>query len=49
MPNSGLIASVSLKKFWQYNADENHIYGTIPDYCVPREKALSKALELCNP
>lgn len=49
MPNSGLIASVSLKKFWQYNADENHIHGTIPDYCVPRENALSKALELCNP
>lgn len=47
MPYSGLKASVSFKRFWQYNADENHIHGTIPDYCVPKENALSKALELC--
>lgn len=49
MPYSKLTASISYKQFWQYNADENHIHGTIPDYCVPRENALSKALELCNP
>jgi len=48
MPYSGLTASVSFKKFWHYNADENHIHGTIPDYCVAKENALSKALELCD-
>lgn len=48
MPYSGLTASISYKRFWQYGADENNIHGTIPDYIVPKEVALSKALELCG-
>ena len=48
MPYSGLAASISHKRFWQYGADENNIHGTIPDYIVPKEDALSKALELCG-
>ncbi len=48
MPYSGLAASISYKRFWQYGADENDIHGTIPDYEVSREDALSKALELCS-
>ena len=47
LPNSGLAASISYKRFWQYGADENNIHGTIPDHIVSKEDALSKALELC--
>ena len=47
MPYSRLTASISYKQFWQYGAIEKDIHGTIPDYIVPKEDALSKALELC--
>lgn len=49
LPLSGLSASISWKRFWNYGADENDIHGTIPDYIVPTSDALTKALELCNP
>ncbi|MBQ7237206.1 MAG: hypothetical protein IJS20_00275 [Bacteroidales bacterium] len=47
MPYSRLTASISYKQFWQYGADEKDFHGTIPDYIVSKEEALSKALELC--
>lgn len=48
LPISGLKASVSYKRFWLYGADESDIHGTLPDYDVTKEAALSKALELCK-
>lgn len=48
LPVSGLNASISYKRFWQYGADENDIHGTLPDYEVPKEKALAKAIEMAR-
>lgn len=46
LPVSGLVCTVSWKRFWLYGADENDIHGTLPHYAVPQEEALDKALEL---
>lgn len=46
LPVSGLICSISYKRFWQFRADENNIRGTLPDIEVPASAALDKALEI---
>ena len=46
MPLSGLRCSISYKRFWQFNADENDIHGTLPDIEVPAQDALEKTLQL---
>ncbi|SFG51535.1 S41 family peptidase [Prevotella sp. KH2C16] len=48
LPVSGLKASVSYKRFWQYGADENDIHGTLPDYEVPKDEALARAIEIAK-
>lgn len=46
LPVSGLVCSVSYKRFWQLHADENDIHGTIPHVAVPAAQALDKAMEI---
>lgn len=46
MPLSGLTCSISYKRFWHFNADENDIHGTLPDIEVPAQDALEKTLQL---
>lgn len=46
MPVSGLLCTISFKRFWQYGADEKDIHGTLPDYAVPQDQAMDKALKL---
>lgn len=49
MPNSHIQTSISSSRVWQYGADEKNIHATYPDYRVPTEQALDKALKLCKP
>ena len=49
MPNSHIQASISSCRVWQFGADEKNIHATYPDYRVPIEQALDKALKLCKP
>lgn len=49
MPNSHIQATISSSRVWQYGADEKNIHATYPDYRVPAEQALDKALKLCKP
>ncbi|MDR1167573.1 MAG: hypothetical protein LBK53_01600 [Heliobacteriaceae bacterium] len=46
LPYSGFSYTVSHKKFYQYGATDDNIHGTIPDYEVPANNALSFAVEL---
>lgn len=46
LPVSKLFCSVSYKRFWQMNADENNNHGTIPDVAVPADEALDAAMKL---
>lgn len=46
LPVSGLRATISYKRFWQFRANENDIHGTLPDVAVPAPDALSTALRL---
>lgn len=46
LPVSGITCGISYKRFWEYNADENDIHGAIPEYQVPKEQAMKKALQL---
>ena len=46
LPVSGITCGISYKRFWKYNADENDIHGAIPEYQVPKEQAMKKALQL---
>lgn len=46
LPVSGITCGISYKRFWKHNADENDIHGAIPEYQVPKEKAMMKALQL---
>ena len=48
MPVSGLLCSISYKRFWQYGADEKDIHGAIPDYQVPQAEAMDKAIKLAR-
>ncbi|PTL34089.1 hypothetical protein C7120_05900 [Prevotella sp. oral taxon 376] len=48
LPVSGLNASISYKRFWQYGADEDDIHGTLPDYEVPKGEALAKAIAIAE-
>lgn len=41
LPVSGLLTSVSFKRFWLYGADERNIHGTLPHYDVPADEALN--------
>ena len=45
-PVSGIPCTISYKRFWQMNADENDIHGALPDVAVPADKALDKALRM---
>lgn len=38
--------TVSYKKFYLYGATDKTNYGTIPDFEIPKEKALDFAIEL---
>lgn len=46
LPISGIVCGISYKRFWQPNADENDIHGARPEYRVPHEQAMDKALQL---
>ena len=46
LPVSGITCGISYKRFWKHNADENDIHGAIPEYLIPKEKAMMKALQL---
>lgn len=46
LPVSGITCGISYKRFWKHNADENDIHGAIPEYQVPKEQAMKKALQL---
>lgn len=46
LPVSGLLCTISFKRFWQYGADEKDIHGTLPDYAVPQDQAMDQALKL---
>lgn len=46
LPISGITCGISYKRFWKHNADENDIHGAIPEYQVPKEEAMMKALQL---
>lgn len=45
-PMSKLRCTISWKRFWQMEADEFDIHGTIPDVAVSADKALDEALIL---
>lgn len=45
LPISGMLCTISFKRFWQMNADENDVHGTIPDIEVPASEALNTALK----
>ncbi len=46
LPVSDLLLTISYKRFWQVNADENDNHGARPDVPVPAPAALDKALNL---
>lgn len=46
LPASRLTCTISHKRFWHYGADEEDIHGVLPDYPVPQQDALQKAMEL---
>jgi hypothetical protein len=46
LPVSGLLCTISFKRFWQYGADEKNIHGTLPDYPVSQDQAMDTALKL---
>lgn len=46
LPISGITCGISYKRFWKHNADENDIHGAVPEYQVPKEQAMEKALQL---
>lgn len=46
LPVSGINVSLPYKRFWQWNADENDIHGTIPHVVVPSADALDTAKAL---
>ncbi|MDE6117525.1 MAG: peptidase S41, partial [Duncaniella sp.] len=46
LPVSKMLCSVSYKRFWQMNADENDIHGTLPDVAVPASEAMEAAMKL---
>ena len=46
LPISGLLCTVSFKRFWQLRADENDIHGTIPDISVPAAEAMEAVMKL---
>lgn len=48
MPVSGIPVSISWKRFWQMDADENDVHGVLPDIAVPASKALPSAMKLFN-
>ena len=48
MPVSGIPVSISWKRFWQMNADENDVHGVLPDIAVSASKALPSAMKLLN-
>ncbi len=45
LPISKLRSSISLKRFWQFRANENDIHGTIPDIEVPASNAYEEAMK----
>ena len=46
LPNTGLYYGASHKKFYQYGATEENDHGTLPDYTVPKEKALDFTIDM---
>lgn len=44
LPVSKLVCSISYKRFWQMNADEDDIHGAIPDIATDAADALDTAL-----
>lgn len=46
LPVSRLHCSISFKRFWQFQADENDIHGTLPDVAVPASDAMTRALDI---
>lgn len=45
LPVSNMLCTISFKRFWQMNADENDVHGTLPDIEVPAAEAMKTALE----
>lgn len=41
MPLSHLATTISWKRFWQFEADEKEVHGTMPDIEVPSSDALN--------
>ena len=48
LPVSKLLCTISVKRFWHYGADERNIHGALPDYAVPSDEALDKALDVLS-
>ncbi len=46
LPHTGIYYSVSHKKFYQYGATDENTHGTLPDYVVPKEKALDFTMDM---
>ena len=46
LPVSGMLCTISYRRFWHTNADENDIHGTIPHIAVPAASALDHTLSL---
>lgn len=43
LPISNMLCTISYKRFWQMNADEREVHGTLPDIEVPAADAMKTA------
>jgi len=46
LPNSGILYSISNKKFYSYGTTDDNLHGVIPDYHIEAEKALDFTIDL---
>ena len=46
LPNSGILYSISYKKFYNYGTTDDNLHGVIPDYHIEAEKALDFTIDL---
>ena len=45
MPVSGIVTTISYKRFWDMNSDEHDIHGVIPHIPIKAENALETAIK----
>lgn len=45
MPVSGIVTTISYKRFWFMNSDENDIHGVIPHISTTAGNALNTAIK----